>query len=141
VHAYLWVRLSKVPKLRKCVTLPAAGIAYKGNTFGYEEARTTMATNFLGTADMCETLNPLFSQRARVVNVCRYGCSWLATPPSPVLHSRLGVMPAPLIQSHSRAMQDTCTFHPGLLCSALPLIVICIICTMMCSCMEVAVWN
>ena len=49
-----------------------AGMAYKGSVFGYQEARNTMATNFYGTADVCETLKPLLPKGARVVNVCRW---------------------------------------------------------------------
>jgi carbonyl reductase 1 len=45
------------------------GIAYKGNTFGADEAQTTLATNFLGTKAVCEALLPLMSKGGRIVNV------------------------------------------------------------------------
>jgi NAD(P)-dependent dehydrogenase (short-subunit alcohol dehydrogenase family) len=54
-------------------TTPAkfrAGIAYKGDTFGADEAQATLATNFQGTAAVCEALAPLMPQGGRVVNVC-----------------------------------------------------------------------
>jgi hypothetical protein len=40
----------------------AAGIAYKGNVFGAEEAQTTLATNFAGTRAVCERLAPLIPE-------------------------------------------------------------------------------
>ena len=49
--------------------LRVAGIAYKGNTFGPDEAQTTLATNFLGTKAVCEALAPLMAQGSRIVNV------------------------------------------------------------------------
>ena len=50
-----------------------AGIAFKGNTFGAEEAATTLATNFAGTRAVCERVLPLIPERGRIVNVCRWG--------------------------------------------------------------------
>ena len=47
-----------------------AGIAFKGNVFGAEEARTTMATNFGGTRAVCERIAPLMPKGGRIVNVC-----------------------------------------------------------------------
>lgn len=49
--------------------LYATGIAYKGNTFGADEAQTTLATNFLGTKAVCEALAPLMPRGSRIVNV------------------------------------------------------------------------
>lgn len=47
-----------------------AGIAYKGSTFGPQEAQTTLATNFLGTKAVCEALLPLLPRPGgRIVNV------------------------------------------------------------------------
>lgn len=46
-----------------------AGIAFKGNTFGADEAQTTLATNFLGTKAVCEALLPLMAKGSRIVNV------------------------------------------------------------------------
>lgn len=46
-----------------------AGIAYKGNTFGPDEAAVTLGTNFLGTKAVCEALLPLMSAGSRIVNV------------------------------------------------------------------------
>ena len=67
------MQISSVPhhKLKNCKTLLHAGIAFKGSTFGAEEAATTLATNFAGTRAVCERLLPLMPKQARVVNVCR----------------------------------------------------------------------
>jgi carbonyl reductase 1 len=52
-----------------------AGMAYKGSTFGAEEAQTTLATNLYGTMDLTEALLPYLQAAARaglparVVNV------------------------------------------------------------------------
>ena len=46
-----------------------AGFAYKGNVFGPEEAQTTLATNYHGTADVCEYLAPVLREGGRIVNV------------------------------------------------------------------------
>ncbi|CAI5528118.1 unnamed protein product [Closterium sp. Naga37s-1] len=49
-----------------------AGMAYKGNTFGAEEARKTIDTNYQGTRAVCEALLPLLRPSkagARIVNV------------------------------------------------------------------------
>lgn len=47
------------------------GFAYKGNTFGADEAEATIAVNFRGTAAVCEALQGLLPDRTgRVVNVC-----------------------------------------------------------------------
>ncbi len=48
-----------------------AGIAFKGNTFGADEAATTLATNFAGTRAVCERVLPLMPKQSRIVNVCR----------------------------------------------------------------------
>ncbi len=48
-----------------------AGIAFKGNAFGAEEAATTLATNFAGTRAVCERVLPLMPKQSRIVNVCR----------------------------------------------------------------------
>ena len=49
-----------------------AGIAYKGSTFGPEEAATTMACNVKGTRAVSEALLPLLkaSGGGRIVNLC-----------------------------------------------------------------------
>lgn len=49
-----------------------AGIAYKGNTFGPEEAATTMACNVKGTRAVSEAMLPLLnaSGGGRIVNLC-----------------------------------------------------------------------
>lgn len=47
-----------------------AGLAYKGNTFGAEEARHTMNVNLFGTRALCEALLPLMQKGDRIVNVC-----------------------------------------------------------------------
>ena len=49
-----------------------AGMAYKGNIFGLEEARATLATNFEGTAAVCEAMKPKLGEHARIVNVTRW---------------------------------------------------------------------
>lgn len=48
-----------------------AGMAYKGNTFGAEEAAATIATNFYGTAAVCEALlgGGLIPGGGRIINV------------------------------------------------------------------------
>ena len=48
-----------------------AGIAFKGNAFGPEEAQATMATNLEGTRAVCEAVAPLMPSGGRIVNVCR----------------------------------------------------------------------
>ena len=53
-----------------------AGIAFKGNAFGAEEAATTLATNFAGTRAVCERVLPLMPEHSRIVNVCRWAF-WL----------------------------------------------------------------
>jgi len=48
-------------------------MAYKGNTWGYNEAVTTINTNVWGTVNVCDKLIPLLknsSVDARIVNVC-----------------------------------------------------------------------
>lgn len=52
-----------------CVVSLLQGIAYKGSTFGADEAQTTLATNFLGTKAVCEALAPLMNKGGRIVNV------------------------------------------------------------------------
>jgi len=50
-----------------------AGMAYKGNTFGPEEAKYTIDTNFRGTMHMCDHFVPLMKNRengGRIINVC-----------------------------------------------------------------------
>lgn len=50
--------------------LLVAGVAYKGNVFGADEAATTIGTNFLGTRAVCEALEPLMTKPGgRIVNV------------------------------------------------------------------------
>ncbi|KAG2487702.1 hypothetical protein HYH03_013701 [Edaphochlamys debaryana] len=46
-----------------------AGFAYKGNTFGPEEAKTTLGVNYYGTRQLTEALLPLMKPPARIVNV------------------------------------------------------------------------
>jgi carbonyl reductase 1 len=50
-----------------------AGFAFKGDTFGAAEARTTIACNVYGTMAVTDALLPLLRSRAegaRIVNVC-----------------------------------------------------------------------
>ena len=47
-----------------------AGIAFKGNIFGADEAKQTIDTNFEGTRSVCEALIPLMANPGRIVNVC-----------------------------------------------------------------------
>lgn len=44
---------------RVSIIVNNAAIAYKGSTFGAEEAANTLRTNFTGTAKLCEALMPL----------------------------------------------------------------------------------
>lgn len=50
---------------------PNAGLAFKGNAFGAEEAQQTLDVNFFGTRRATEALLPLMSDEGRIVNVCR----------------------------------------------------------------------
>lgn len=68
-----WIALTGPGLLHACKTMHVykhAGIAYKGNVFGAEEARNTMATNFSGTRAVCERLERLVPEGGRIVNVC-----------------------------------------------------------------------
>lgn len=47
-----------------------AGIAYKGSTFGAEEAAITMNCNLKGTRHISEAVLPLMSEGGRIVNLC-----------------------------------------------------------------------
>lgn len=47
-----------------------AGIAYKGNVFGADEAQKTIACNLSGTRSMTEAVLPLMTKGARIINVC-----------------------------------------------------------------------
>ena len=47
-----------------------AGFAYKGNTFGGDEAEKTMAINYHGTANITEALLPLIKSGGRIVHMC-----------------------------------------------------------------------
>lgn len=47
-----------------------AGFAFKGDTWGADEAQATIATNFHGTAAVCEALKGLVPDGGRIVNVC-----------------------------------------------------------------------
>ena len=47
-----------------------AGIAYKGSTFGAEEAAITMNCNLKGTRRISEAVLPLMSEGGRIVNLC-----------------------------------------------------------------------
>lgn len=47
-----------------------AGIAFKGNIFGADEAQATIDCNFKGTKAMTEALLPLIPEGGRIVNVC-----------------------------------------------------------------------
>lgn len=46
-----------------------AGFAYKGNVFGADEAQFTMGVNYRGTRAVCEAVQPMLTQNARIVNV------------------------------------------------------------------------
>lgn len=48
-----------------------AGLAFKGNAFGAEEAQQTLDVNFFGTRRATEALLPLMSGDGSIVNVCR----------------------------------------------------------------------
>ncbi len=67
LHACKQALLTKATSTLACMR---AGIAYKGNVFGAEEARNTMATNFSGTRAVCERLERLLPEGGRIVNVC-----------------------------------------------------------------------
>ena len=46
-----------------------ADFAYKGNVFGADEAAQTSNVNYRGTRAVCEAVQPLLTQNARIVNV------------------------------------------------------------------------
>jgi carbonyl reductase 1 len=46
-----------------------AGMAYKGDTFGADEAQITLATNYFGTKAITEALIPLMEPGGHIVNV------------------------------------------------------------------------
>jgi carbonyl reductase 1 len=52
------------------VLINNAGMAYKGNVFGADEAQATIACNLTGTRVMTEAVLPLMHEGARIVNVC-----------------------------------------------------------------------
>lgn len=45
------------------------GFAYKGDAFGADEAGKTISVNYRGTRAVCEAVQPLLTQNARIVNV------------------------------------------------------------------------
>lgn len=47
-----------------------AGIAYKGSTFGADEAAITINCNLKGTRRISEAVLPLMSDGGRIVNLC-----------------------------------------------------------------------
>ncbi|KAL6056544.1 NADH-cytochrome b5 reductase [Balamuthia mandrillaris] len=51
------------------VLINNAGMAYKGDAFNEEVARTTINTNFFGTLNVCDAFLPLIRPYGRVVNV------------------------------------------------------------------------
>lgn len=59
---------SKYGKLT--ILINNAGMAYKGNTFGAQEAANTIAVNLTGTRRVCKAMLPLLADNARIVNVC-----------------------------------------------------------------------
>ena len=46
-----------------------SGFAYKGDVFGADEADKTINVNYRGTRAVCEAVQPLLTQNARIVNV------------------------------------------------------------------------
>jgi NAD(P)-dependent dehydrogenase (short-subunit alcohol dehydrogenase family) len=54
-----------------------AGMAYKGNTFGPEEAQTTLGTNFHGTMMLMEALLPQIKDNVGRVVVVSSRCGFL----------------------------------------------------------------
>lgn len=73
---------------RLSILVNNAGIAFKGNTFGADEAEQTIRTNFLGTRAVCEALLPLMASGSRIVNVSSTS-GLLSHIPSPELRARL----------------------------------------------------
>ncbi len=45
------------------------GFAHKGDIFGADEAAVTIGVNYRGTRSVCEAVQPLLTQNARIVNV------------------------------------------------------------------------
>jgi carbonyl reductase 1 len=52
------------------VLINNAGMAYKGNVFGADEAHKTITCNLTGTRSMTEAVLPLMTEGARIINVC-----------------------------------------------------------------------
>jgi len=46
-----------------------AAVAWKGDAWGEEVAKTSFATNYFGTKNMCETFAPLINENGRIVVV------------------------------------------------------------------------
>jgi len=72
-----------------------AGIAFKGNAFGANEAVQTMACNLHGTRRMCEAMLPLLTDNARIINVCSMygagrGAGWRNAMPCSRSSSQVG---------------------------------------------------
>jgi len=59
-----------------------AAIAFKGDAFDENVARTTLKTNYFGTVRVCNKLMPLIRDGGRLVNV-----SSMAGKPSSLSHS------------------------------------------------------
>lgn len=82
--------LARLQAMRACLQILVnnAGLAFKGNTFGADEAQQTIDTNLKGTRRMCDALLPLMRSPARIVNVCSR-----RAPPSSASSLRRGLVP------------------------------------------------
>ena len=61
--------LSDCSACKQSCVICDAGFAYKGDAFGADEAKQTIDVNYRGTRAVCEAVQPLLTQNARIVNV------------------------------------------------------------------------
>lgn len=92
---------------RVSILVNNAGMAYKGSTFGADEAATTLCTNFTGTAKLCEALTPILVQTQEKTHGSGQGCARVV-----VVSSRAGltgIVRDPKLQNkfkEARSLQD-----------------------------------
>jgi NADP-dependent 3-hydroxy acid dehydrogenase YdfG len=87
-----------------------AGIAYKGNTFGADEAATTIDCNLKGTRRACEALLPLVEAAGggRIVNVCSRHASTLTSHCTCAAPLSLPFLERPLVSRRSWELPTDC---------------------------------
>ena len=70
VFSFSFSKTNNQSLFKVAVLVNNAAIAFKGDTWGGDEAEETMNTNFRGTRRVTEALLPLMVEGGRVVNVC-----------------------------------------------------------------------